>query len=109
MFKVILALMAVFFVCRLPNWIYILYKLSNSSEGNIHWVLNYAFGLIVMVNCMLNPFLYTFLSETIRLTTFLIGIICGMFRPCGKLCKSKSVKSDDPSGECAKRQIFNNM
>lgn len=109
MFKVILVLMAVFFICRLPNWIYVLYKLSNNSQANIHWVINYALGLVVMANCMLNPFLYTFLSETIRLSTFLAGIICGMFRPCVKLCKPKAVKSGEQSKDYAKRQIFNNL
>jgi hypothetical protein len=84
MFKVILVLMGVFFICRLPNWIYTLYKLSHDTQENIHWVINYAFGLMALANCMFNPFLYSFLSETIRLTTFLAGIICGIFNPCRK-------------------------
>jgi hypothetical protein len=94
-FKVILVLMAVFFVCRLPNWIYTLYKLSHDTEENIHWVINYIFGLMALANCMLNPFLYSFLSETIRLTTFLAGIVCGIFNPCRKNCKKvKTVNSE---------------
>lgn len=109
MFKVILVLMVVFFICRLPNWIYVLYKLSNNSQENIHWVINYSLGLMVMVNCMLNPFLYTFLSETIRLTTFLAGIICGVFSPCVKLCKFKTDKSESQEKAFEKRQAFNNM
>lgn len=106
MFKVILALMAVFFICRLPNWIYVLYKLSNNTQANIFWVLNYALGLMVMANCMLNPFLYTFLSETIRLTTFLAGIICGLFSPCVKLCRCKEGSMESEKG---KSHTFNNM
>lgn len=109
MFKVILVLMAVFFICRLPNWIYVLYKLSHNSQENIHWVINYSLGLMVMANCMLNPFLYTFLSETIRLTTFLAGIICGVFSPCVKLCKCKTNRSESQEREFRKRQTFNNM
>lgn len=109
MFKVILALMAVFFICRLPNWIYVLYKLSNAAQENIYWVINYCFGLLVMVNCMLNPFLYTFLSETIRLTTFLAGIICGLFNPCVKLCKCKSNKNKTQEEDFEKRQTINSM
>ena len=107
MFKVILALMAVFFLCRLPNWIYVLYKLSNNVQENIFWVINYALGLMVMANCMLNPFLYTFLSETIRLTTFLASIVCGMFSPCVKLCKCKNANNNE--SQEGKRHAFNNM
>ena len=96
MFKVILVLMAVFFVCRLPNWVYTLYKLSNTTELNIHWVINYALGIMAMANCMFNPFLYTFLSETIRLTTFLAGIICGIFIPCRK-CSENPMRKENTS------------
>lgn len=103
MFKVILVLMAVFFICRLPNWIYTMYKLGNNTQENIHWVINYSLGLMVMVNCMLNPFLYTFLSETIRLTTFLAGIVCGIFSPCVKLCKCKSWSHESQETDFNKR------
>lgn len=89
-FKVIVVLMLVFFICRLPNWVYVLYKLNNVTQENIYWVINYIVGLLVLLNCMLNPYLFTFLSETIRLTTFLSGIVCGIFRPCRKLCKSEN-------------------
>lgn len=106
MFKVILVLMTVFFICRLPNWIYVLYKLSNVTQENIHWVINYSFGLMVMLNCMLNPFLYTFLSETIRLTTFLAGIVCGIFTPCTKLSKCNSGKDKTQERDFGKRQTI---
>lgn len=110
MFKVILALMLVFFICRLPHWIYVLYKLGNTTKANIFWVINYALGLVVMANCMLNPFLYTFLSETIRLTTFLTGIVCGMFRPCVKLCKCRNANTESQDARALeKSHAFNNM
>lgn len=109
MFKVILVLMSVFFICRLPNWIYLLYKLSHDTQKNIHWVTHYCLGLMVMANCMLNPFLYTFLSETIRLTSFLAGIICGLFNPCIKLCKCKSGKGKGKKGNLGKLQTANNL
>lgn len=65
MFKAILVLMVVFLVCRLPTWIFLLYKLHNSATSNLMWMLHYCFGLLSLVNCVLNPFLYTFLTETI--------------------------------------------
>lgn len=75
LFRVLLLLMSVFFVCRLPAWIYTIYKLNNSADENIHWVLNYTFGVLVLLNCALNPYLYTFMTETIRLVAFLGAIL----------------------------------
>lgn len=111
MFKVILVLMGVFFICRLPNWIYVLYKYNHQTQGNIHWVISYSLGLMMLANCMLNPFLYTFLSETIRLTTFVAGIICGIFvSPCARMCNCKKSRHANCSrSECEKPQMFNNM
>lgn len=66
MFKVIIAIMITFFVCRLPTWIFLLYKLFNIANQNIHWMLYYCLGLLSITNCVLNPLLYTFLTETIQ-------------------------------------------
>lgn len=64
MFKVIIVIMITFFVCRLPTWIFLLYKLFNVSNTNVHWMLQYCLGLLSITNCVLNPLLYTFLTET---------------------------------------------
>lgn len=66
MFKVIIVIMITFFVCRLPTWIFLLYKLFNVSSTNLHWMLQYCFGMLSITNCVLNPLLYTFLTETIQ-------------------------------------------
>lgn len=84
MFKVIVVLMAVFFICRLPNWIFVLYKMNNSANKIYHWVFQYAFGVVGLTNCMLNPFMYTFLSETIRVTKFLRDFCIKCIKPCPK-------------------------
>ena len=84
MFKVIVVLMAVFFICRLPNWIFVLYKMNNSANQMYHWVFQYAFGVVGLTNCMLNPFMYTFLSETIRVTKFLRDFCIKCLKPCPK-------------------------
>lgn len=89
-FKVILALMAVFVICRMPNWIFIITRFNKVSTDNIYAVLHFSFGLMEMVNCMLNPFIYTFLSETIRLTTFMADIFRGLFRPCLSFCRKNN-------------------
>lgn len=68
MFRAILCIMMTFLVCRLPSWIYLLYKLQNEANQTVHWVLNYALGSLSLVSCALNPLLYTFLAETIGVT-----------------------------------------
>lgn len=82
LFKIILLLMIIFFICRFPSWVYTIYKLNNTSDTNIEWILSYAFGILAMINCALNPYLYTFMSETIRLVTFLGNIIRGLCASC---------------------------
>lgn len=90
MFKVILVLMSVFICCRLPNWIFLLYKLSNPLTGRLNWILLYSFGTLGILNCMLNPLLYTFLGETIRITSH-IGSACYKFcRLCQRTKKTPS-------------------
>lgn len=66
MFRAILVIMITFFVCRLPTWIFLLYKLFNVANSNFHWMLQYTFGLLSIFNCVLNPLLYTYLTETIN-------------------------------------------
>jgi hypothetical protein len=71
MFKVILILMTVFICCRLPNWIFLFYKLKHNVSSTLNWILLYTFASMGLLNCMLNPFLYTFLNETIRITSYI--------------------------------------
>lgn len=80
MFIVILVLMSVFIICRLPNWIFLLFKLNQKVTGRLNWILMYSFGDMGLLNCMLNPLLYTFLSETVRITSY-------MKTGCSKFCK----------------------
>lgn len=66
MFKVILVIMTTFFVCRLPTWIFLLIKLNRDLSSGSSWVLHFSLGMLSLANCAINPFLYTFLTETIR-------------------------------------------
>ncbi|XP_063903776.1 QRFP-like peptide receptor [Zophobas morio] len=64
-FKIIITLMMVFIVCRLPYFgVYIL-KLWVQNYGMWVWYLNYSFVALHIVNCCLNPLLYTFLNPTL--------------------------------------------
>lgn len=74
MFKAILWLMTVFIVCRVPNWVIIVFMMSSNPKENIHYVLCFSFGLLSVVNCMLNPILFSFISETIQITSYLSEI-----------------------------------
>lgn len=87
MFKAILIIMITFFLCRLPTWIYLLYKLYNDANTNLHWVLQYSFGALSIFNCVLNPLLYTFLTETIRISF----VFLDKFKRIGHLWKDKSL------------------
>lgn len=71
MFKTIIILMLIFIVCRVPNWVFLVFMMSDNPKENIHWILHFVFGLMVVFNCMLNPFLFTFLTETMKLTSYL--------------------------------------
>lgn len=68
MFGAILCLMTTFLICRLPSWIVILYATYNDDRRNVIWLLKYWLGLLSMTNCILNPLLYTFLTETIQVS-----------------------------------------
>lgn len=79
LFRVILILMAVFFVCRLPTWMFLIYQLNIENGNNLHWILFFTFGNMALLNCALNPYLYTFMSETIKVVSFLGTIMRGIF------------------------------
>ena len=84
MFKVIVVLMAVYLVCRIPSWIFLLYKLNNYDSSNLAWVLQSIFGILSMLNTALNPFMYMFLQKTIQATTLVGNFFRELFVKCGK-------------------------
>jgi hypothetical protein len=89
LFRVILVLMSVFFVCRLPTWIFLIYQLNSPTSDPIHWILYFSFGILASMNCALNPYLYTFMSETIKLVSFFGNIIRGIFYSICKIFMKK--------------------
>lgn len=83
MFKVIVVLMAVYLICRVPSWVFLLYKLNNVDSSNLAWVLQSIFGILSMLNTALNPFMYTFLQKTIQTTTMIGNYFSEIFAKCG--------------------------
>lgn len=65
-FKIIVVLMLVFLICRFPYHIFFIMKLVNSYTEHKHWILTYSLNGLVLVNCALNPFLYTFINPTLN-------------------------------------------
>jgi hypothetical protein len=80
MFRVILVLMCVFILFRLPTWVFLLIKLNYLIAPRAQFLINYSLSALGIMNSMVNPLLYTFLSETIRCTAFIRDA-------CHKLCK----------------------
>lgn len=91
MFVAILILMLTFLICRLPTWIFLLYKLYNQAKTNSLWMLHYWLGLLSITNCVLNPLLYTFLTETIQISFRIIDRI----RHCSQLMCSSAIAYND--------------
>lgn len=82
MFKVILVIMCVFIMLRLPTWLFLLYKLNFRVEARIQWLINYSLSIVGIMNSSANPFLYTFLSETIRVTSAIRNSCHTFFKLC---------------------------
>ncbi|KAJ8923022.1 hypothetical protein NQ315_001570 [Exocentrus adspersus] len=82
-FKIIVVLMVTFLVCRLPYWCYYVIKLVSVLGGDAAWNVNFALIALNMFNSLLNPLLYTFLSQTIRafklVNDFMCKICCCCF------------------------------
>lgn len=64
-FKIILTIMAVFFICRMPHYIFNLVKYGTKLTDTKYWVMANVFTFLLILNTTLNPFLYSFLNESI--------------------------------------------
>lgn len=95
MFKVIIMIMITFLVCRLPTWIFLLIKLNRDLSSSASWVLHFSFGILSLANCAINPFLYTFLTETMHFGSQVKGRLRKI------LCRvgCSSVQIDEPKTE----------
>lgn len=65
-FKIIITLMITFIGCRLPYYIFNIEKLINLHNEHEYWIMLYIFNALALLNCALNPFLYTFLHPTLN-------------------------------------------
>ncbi|XP_063903740.1 atypical chemokine receptor 3-like [Zophobas morio] len=81
-FKIIIALMVVFIVCRLPYFTIQIMKYSETPfrDQEEFWNFIFAFMALHIVNCCLNPLLYTFLNVTMqvwhKIENFVLEVCC---------------------------------
>lgn len=100
MFTAILLLMSIFLICRMPTWVFLLYKLHFPATSNLSWMLNYIFGLLSMMNCVLNPLLYTFLTETMQFSFRFVARVQRLFRRTSGLFEKSNKKNNFLEDAC---------
>ncbi|XP_050308335.1 tachykinin-like peptides receptor 99D [Anthonomus grandis grandis] len=76
-FKIIIVLILAFLLCRMPYWLFCVIKLyAPIKNGTIVWKLNLSFTILNLLNCALNPFLYTFLNQTLCVFRKINDMVC---------------------------------
>ncbi|XP_030756668.1 somatostatin receptor type 5-like isoform X2 [Sitophilus oryzae] len=79
-FKIVVVLIFAFIGCRMPHWLFMLYNLLKEVPASIAWNLRFSFIALNLFNCVLNPFLYTYLGQTIyifrKINDFMCKICC---------------------------------
>lgn len=82
-FRTVLLLMISFIVCRLPYWSFYIVKLLTNQRTDFAWNLHFCLIALNLLNCLLDPLLYTFLHETISalkiVNDFFFKICCCCF------------------------------
>ncbi|ENN80730.1 hypothetical protein YQE_02838, partial [Dendroctonus ponderosae] len=82
-FKIVVTLIIAFIGCRMPYWLVMLYQQAKSVDRNILWNLRFSAISLYLLNCALNPLLYTYLNITIlacrKISKFLANTFCCWF------------------------------
>ncbi|XP_055372782.1 free fatty acid receptor 4-like [Condylostylus longicornis] len=64
---IIIVLMLVFLICRFPRSIFLMLYLERVNITFDDWALNFSLEVLSLISCVLNPLLYTFMPETLKL------------------------------------------
>ncbi|XP_066248527.1 RYamide receptor-like [Euwallacea similis] len=82
-FKIVVALVVAFIVCRLPYWLHMTYQQLENVNKNVVWNVRFATISLYLFNCVLNPLLYTYLNITItvcrKVSRFVTHYCCCWF------------------------------
>lgn len=63
MFKVLLLLMAIYFIFRLPYLLHVIYEINIDYVDSNSFMIGISFGILTMVNCIFNSLLHTFYTS----------------------------------------------
>ncbi|XP_050295591.1 somatostatin receptor type 3-like [Anthonomus grandis grandis] len=100
-FKIVVSLIVAFIGCRLPYWMLMLYQQVNLGDNvNIMWNIRFCCIAVYLFNCLLNPFLYTFLNFTIVFSRKFSNIVTTI---CCCWCSDsefKDFEAGKPMAEC---------
>ncbi|CAG9774104.1 unnamed protein product, partial [Ceutorhynchus assimilis] len=76
-FKIVIVLIFAFIFCRMPYWLYWLLKmLTPIRNSDAMWRLTLTFTALNLLNCAMNPFLYTYLNQSIYVCRKINECIC---------------------------------
>lgn len=109
-FKIVITLMIVFIVCRLPYFAIQIFKSVYSvlNDTNTAWNLGYTFMALHIVNCALNPLLYTFLNSTLKVWFKIWNLVCEICCICCSTDEFDSLDRENPfTVENAKKNCKN--
>ncbi|XP_060523201.1 orexin receptor type 2 [Cylas formicarius] len=93
-FKIVLVLMFSFMGCRLPHAVYNIVRTASSVSGK--WNLNNSLIALYMTNYALNPFLYTFLNQTINAWKRLSDFMCEVCFCCCSKSEFENFERENP-------------
>ncbi|XP_054737821.1 5-hydroxytryptamine receptor 2A [Anastrepha obliqua] len=83
MLTIIIILISTFLLLRLPAWILIITHIHGSYKQHLKYRLYFSFGILNLANSMLNPFLYTYLAETLKIAHIIKGTASNVVFECG--------------------------
>ncbi|KAJ8959776.1 hypothetical protein NQ314_006206 [Rhamnusium bicolor] len=95
-FKIVIVLMISFIFCRLPYWCFFVVKVVGTYKGETMWNISFALIALNMLNCTLNPLLYTFLNQTIRAFKTANDFICKICCCCFSNAEFEEFEKDNP-------------
>ncbi|KAL1497838.1 hypothetical protein ABEB36_008726 [Hypothenemus hampei] len=76
-FKIVIVLIFAFIFCRMPYWLFWLVKLlTRFRNGDFVWRTTLILASLNLLNCVLNPILYTYLNQTLYLIRKIQNFIC---------------------------------
>lgn len=100
-FRIVIVLMTCFVVCRLPYWVFYAVRLIIKVGGHAGWNAVFALLALNLMNCVLDPLLYTFLNETVNTFKIFNDFVCKIFCCCFSTDDFEEFEKNNPFETCA--------